>query len=116
VAGWSSRKERGHARLPDPETARVVNKPNLEGSQVSKRQLRQLGVGKAGMPPLLATRLRGRLKLANFQTLSFLLSQLNLHPEQRSRKGFSLCISHERQGATSAQAFMQQKIERAEIR
>src|ERR1043165_183828 len=61
-----------------------------------------------------------QLSVVSFQTESqssrFIVCNVDLHSQQRGRKGFPLRVSHQRQRATPAQTFMQKEIERAEIR
>jgi hypothetical protein len=50
------------------------------------------------------------------ETLRVVVSNINFHSQERSRKRLPLGIGHQRKRAASAKAFVQQKIEGAEVR
>ena len=63
--------------------------------------MKRLSVDRSSIQPKL-----GRLSVGN----------VYIHPQQARREGLSLRVCHKAERSATAQAFMQQKIERAEVR
>jgi hypothetical protein len=55
------------------------------------------------------------ISIVKIKVGGFLIGDFDQHPKQCCRKGFSLSVSHQGKRASTAKAFVQQEIERAQV-